>query len=215
MKAEATMSDSLSDENRLTDDAKQAMRAYMLKLVTPSAIALSIVSAIIGYIAHGLGEAEAMKAVFDKMAGPVIISAENVAKAEEQSKSQSEQIKQSAAIVEQLRASIEKTKLEADQLKTLDYEKITEVLMGKPGFADKLSKLTDQQYKALTDQIDQMRSSLSHSSVDVKNVDGRIMKCPDGYYVTGWTFQDQPGLGHGALWGPNATCAKLNLGPIQ
>jgi gas vesicle protein len=190
------MADDVKDEDRLTEEAKRAIRAYILKLVTPSAIALSIISAVIGYVARGWGETEAMKVMFDKLSGPVIASAENVGRAEEQSKNLSTQIRQSADIVDRLRASIEKSKLEADDLKSLNYEKITEVLIGKPGLADKLSKLTDQQYSALRNQIDQIKSALLRTSSDVQNVDGRIMKCPDGYYVIGWTFQDQAGLGH-------------------
>ena len=44
-----------------------------------------------------------------------------------------------------------------------------------------------------------------------KQIDGRVLACPPGSFVAGWTFQDQPGLSHGALWGPSAICRKVDL----
>jgi hypothetical protein len=78
---------------------------------------------------------------------------------------------------------------------------------------DLSSKLdeTRAQISKLSTQIEQLRTNLLQKG-DTKVVEGRIMTCPDGYYVKGWTFQDQPGLGHGALWGPSAVCAQLNVG---
>lgn len=44
-------------------------------------------------------------------------------------------------------------------------------------------------------------------------IEGRIVTCPDNSFLAGWKFQDQPGLDHGALWGPSAICRKLNIVP--
>jgi hypothetical protein len=42
-------------------------------------------------------------------------------------------------------------------------------------------------------------------------IEGRIVTCPSDSFLAGWQFQDQPGLTHGALWGPSAICRKLNI----
>jgi hypothetical protein len=42
-------------------------------------------------------------------------------------------------------------------------------------------------------------------------VEGRILTCPEGQFIAGWTFQDQPGLAHGALWAPSAICRKVGV----
>jgi hypothetical protein len=101
---------------------------------------------------------------------------------------------------------------DAENLRTLDYQKIVGTLMSDSRFSSVLATLSDQRLQAIASQISQLKASLGTASTDVRNVPGRIMKCPDGYYVIGWSFQDQPGLDHGALWGPSATCAKLNVG---
>ena len=66
------------------------------------------------------------------------------------------------------------------------------------------------QISAINSQIEQLRTSLLQKG-DTKVVEGRIMTCPDGYYVKGRTFQDQPRLEHGVLRGPSALCAQLNV----
>lgn len=233
----------------LGEQAKSAIRSYMFKLVVPSAIVISLVSGVGGYVARGLGEAESMKAAFEKLSAPLIEAAGKVATAAEQAKGAADQVKKLAEVVEkseeqakkatdnaekaktlaqslaeqvnasveivnQLKESNEKTKMELDNLRSANYQKIADELVRVPGFQDKVSKLTDGQYRTLVTQIDQLRSSLGRSSLDVRNIDSRSIRCPDGYYLVGLTFQDQAGLAHGALWGPSATCARLNVGTI-
>jgi len=84
---------------------RSAIRAYMLKLVTPSAVGLSIMSAIIGYVANGLGQAEATKTMIDNLLKLVIESAERVSKAETQATSV-EKVQASAALVDALQKQI-------------------------------------------------------------------------------------------------------------
>ncbi len=231
----------VKDDDVLSEAGKRAINAYIIRYITPSAVGLSIVSAIVGYVANGLGQAEATKNSFDKIAAPVIASATNVAKAEataqalskdvdkllteakvaaekaEKSSSDAaaavEQGRASAKIVEQIRTDTEAKQREIENLRSLDYDKVASALLKQPALSDSLSRLTSQQYSTLDKQISDLRAALAAGSSDVKTVDGRIMRCPDGYYVVGWTFQDQPGLGHGALWGPSAACARVNLPP--
>jgi hypothetical protein len=65
---------------------------------------------------------------------------------------------------------------------------------------------------ALKNEIEALRSDIQKSSTKTQLIDSRIIKCPDGYFLVGISFQDQAGLAHGALWGPSATCAKINVG---
>lgn len=71
--------------------------------------------------------------------------------------------------------------------------------------------LTRRQIAELNAEISNLRSSLLQAG-ETKSIEGRVMTCPDGYYVKGWAFQDEPGLAHGALWGPSAICGQLNVG---
>jgi len=75
--------------------------------------------------------------------------------------------------------------------------------------------------ESTTREISALRSDLLKPPTDVRKVDdpsnkqvitSRIIQCPEGSYLVGISFQDQAGLAHGALWGPQGTCAKLNVG---
>jgi hypothetical protein len=60
--------------------------------------------------------------------------------------------------------------------------------------------------------LSKLKASLLKPPTELKPVNGNSLKCPDGFYLISATFQDQSGLGHGALWGPSGVCAKLNVG---
>ena len=71
---------------------------------------------------------------------------------------------------------------------------------------------SQEEASILRNDIEALRSSLQRASDRTQKIDGRSITCPDGYFLVAISFQDQSGLAHGALWGPSATCAKLNVG---
>ncbi|WP_145963625.1 hypothetical protein [Bradyrhizobium algeriense] len=77
-----------------------------------------------------------------------------------------------------------------------------------------LSALTLRLVKAET-ELAKLRNGLLSAASERKPVGGLKLDCPEGYYLTSVQFQDQSGLAHGALWGPSATCAKLNVGQAR
>jgi hypothetical protein len=61
-------------------------------------------------------------------------------------------------------------------------------------------------------ELDRLRTGLKTSAPDpIVTVAGRYATCPNGYYAISFTFEDQSGLAHGALWGPGLKCQKLNI----
>jgi hypothetical protein len=67
--------------------------------------------------------------------------------------------------------------------------------------------------QSLQTELSNTRAGLLRTASETKTTIGGLkFQCPDGYYVVGMNFNDQEGLGHGALWGPSGVCAKLNLG---
>jgi hypothetical protein len=61
-------------------------------------------------------------------------------------------------------------------------------------------------------ELTKLKASLLKAPTELRPINGNNLKCPEGFYLITAAFQDQPGLGHGALWGPSGVCAKLNVG---
>jgi hypothetical protein len=74
----------------------------------------------------------------------------------------------------------------------------------------------------LQDKIDKLEKSISTlragllkpgSTANTVSIPSEVIRCPPGSYLIAITFQDEDGLAHGALWGPQGVCAKLNVDP--
>jgi hypothetical protein len=81
------------------------------------------------------------------------------------------------------------------------------------GINRKIDALRADLATQITAQVQQLRDSLKQTAPgDIHTIDSRDATCGPGEYLVGFLIRDQPGLGHGALWGPIARCKKLNLG---
>jgi hypothetical protein len=79
---------------------------------------------------------------------------------------------------------------------------------------DGINKRIDAVRADIAAQVEQLRGNLKKSgSGSINVINSRDATCGEGEYLVGFFFNDQPGLGHGALWGPQARCRKLSLGP--
>jgi hypothetical protein len=198
----------------LTPAAKLAIRSYMIKVATPSAIILSVVSAILGFLLNEWARGEAYVKAYGDASRSVLDTATAAAVSRGQSDLLLTEIKESAKGVAALKEEITQKKIEVEDFLKKNFEGVAKVLLGDDKFKSSLARVDQEQFKVLETTVSDLKSNLLKSASDTRNLDGRIIKCPDGYYLIGFTFQDQPGLGHGALWGPSATCGRLNVGSV-
>jgi hypothetical protein len=199
--------------DQLSLRAKVAIRSFMIKTAIPSAVVLSVVSAVFGFLLNEWARGEAYVKAYGEASKSILDTATAAAVSRGQSDLLLTEIKDSARGVSALKEEITKKKIEVDDFLTKNFEGVSQILLRDEKFKSSLVRVDQEQFKVLEAAVSDLKANLSKSS-DTRNVDGRIVKCPDGYYLNGFTFQDQPGLGHGALWGPSATCARPNVGSM-
>jgi hypothetical protein len=137
-------------EAELTPEAKDAIRAYMLKLVIPSAAILTIISGALGYVASGLARLEATSAA----TADAYAAAEKAVDAAAGAKDANQRAADAVKIAEASAEILDKAKRQTDQLLTGQYDAFSQSLFATKGFRDALGKIGDQQAKDLTAKID-------------------------------------------------------------
>jgi hypothetical protein len=198
----------------LTPQAKRAIRSYMIKAATPSAIILSVVSAILEFLLNEWARGEAYVKAYGEASKSILDTATAAAVSRGQSDLLLTEIKDSAKGVGALREEITQRKIEVEDILKKNFEGVSQVLLRDEKFKSSLAGIDQEELKALRANLSDLKLNLAKSSPNIRNFDGRIVRCPDGYYLVGFTFQDQSGLAHGALWGPSATCSKLNVSTL-
>lgn len=192
----------------LPADVKQVIRSYMLKVVTPSAIILSVISAGFGFLINEWARGEAYVKAYGEASKSILDTAQAAGVSKGQTDLLLTETKESAKIVAGLKDEITQKKFDVEGLVKGNFDSISQSLLKDQSFKASLAGVNQEQLKALSQALADLKANIAHSSPDLRNVVGLSLKCPDGYYLSGITFQDQAGLGHGALWGPSATCAK-------
>jgi hypothetical protein len=109
------MSESENDPSELlSGPAKRAIRAYMIKVATPSAIILSVVSAILGFLLNEWARGEAYVKAYSEASKSILDTAQAAAVSRGQSDLLLTEIKDSAKGVAALKEEITQKKIEVD-----------------------------------------------------------------------------------------------------
>jgi hypothetical protein len=213
------MDEKVEDEGektvKLSEPARRAIRAYMLKVVTPSAIVLSAISAVIGYLINEGARGNAYTTAYGQALSSIVATTQSTTLARSQAESLLEDTKKTVKDISALKEAVTAQKSEVDNFLKMNFEGVSQKLLGDEKFKTSLARVGDERFKALDNLVTVTRESLTKTSSDTRSVPGNVVRCPDGYYLIGIAFQDQSGLAHGALWGPTGTCAKLNVGSVS
>ncbi|MGM4891255.1 hypothetical protein [Tardiphaga sp. 839_C3_N1_4] len=197
----------------LSEEAKSAIRSYMIKIVTPSAIALSIFSAIVGFLLNEGARGGAYATAYGQALSSIVATTTSTTLARGQAETLLDETKKVAKDIQTVRDKVTAQQIEVDGFLKKSFEGVSQSLLADEKFKTSLVGVSDERYRALDKLVNSTRSSLLQASQDARTVPGLAIRCPDGYYLTAVTFQDQSGLAHGALWGPSGTCSRLNVGP--
>jgi hypothetical protein len=198
----------------MTDYEKQLIRAYMIRAVIPSAIGLSIISAIFGFVVNDWARGEAYAKAYSDAMKSVITLTEEATKSAEQVQNLLKETKSRSDEIITLDDDARRTHEQVSTEVKGDLKQIATYLLADNNFKDSLAKVDQEQFSSLVVTVSDLRANLLKASPDVRNINDRIVRCPDGYYLIGFSFQDQAGLAHGALWGPSAICGRLNVGQL-
>jgi hypothetical protein len=174
----------------LSESEKQAIRSYILKFMTPSAVILSIVSAILGYVASGLTRLEVFADAHGKASQEIFRAVADAASA----KSEAQLLLNTArtassdysTAVNGLKAALS----DADKFLSGNYQIIAEKLVGVKVFRDSLANVADERINALQAQLNAIQGKLVAVNKTTQQA-GRFgggtapILCPTGQVVVG------------------------------
>jgi hypothetical protein len=139
-------------EAELPPATREAIRAYMIKLILPSAI----VGAVLGYVVSGLARLDAS----GEAAKHATAAAEKAIEAATEAKSSNARAADAVKSAEEAQKFLEKAKSETNDLLTGRYATFSESLFATKDFRDKLGRLGDQQFIDLNAKIDALSTNL-------------------------------------------------------
>jgi len=145
-------------EAELTPEAKDAIRAFMLKFVIPSGVILTIVSGILGFVVSGLAKIDATATAVEH----ANTAAEKAVEAAADAKNANLRASESAKSADDAYATLREAKTQMDHIFSGQYESFSQSLFATKGFRETLGKIGDQQFRDLSAKID---DSVWHSGI--------------------------------------------------
>ena len=171
--------------SQLNDEARDHIRRYMLTLVALPGIAISVFSAIAGYLIHAHGEREAYIESFVKLSGPAIDSAKAAAVAQEIAESTRKKIDVDAAKIADLRKQVETSAALVSTSNAID--EIVGKLIADPGLSDRLIKASSARLSTLEVSVNALGKGRVTKELSVTNpgtAGPDVAECPYGSYVS-------------------------------
>jgi hypothetical protein len=210
---EATMVEDTDQGDHLNSEAKAAIRSYMLKVATPSAIALSVVSAVIGFLINEWARGEAYVKAYGEASQNVMQMATSAGQARGQAELFLAETKTMNEAISKIGEQIKRQKIEVDEFLNKNYQEIAAALLRDDEFRKTLAGLDAKELQALISSLSRLKVDLTKWSANpaVNGQESRISDCPPGAYAVGFAFQDEAGLAHGALWTGHIVCRFLNV----
>ncbi len=142
---------SSTPDAKLSPAAREAIRAYMIKLILPSAV----VGAVLGYVVSGLARLDA-SAEATKHA---TAAAEKAIEAATEAKNSNARAAEAVKSAEEAQKFLEKAKAETNEILAGQYDAFSKSLFATQDFRGKLGRLGDQQFTDLSARIDSLSAN--------------------------------------------------------
>src|SRR5229473_7032266 len=130
-------------------DVKQVIRSYMLKVVTPSAIILSVISAGFGFLINEWARGEAYVKAYGEASKSILDTAQAAGVSKGQTDLLLTETKESAKIVAGLKDEITQKKLDVEGLVKGNFDSISQSLLKDQNFKASLAGVNQEQLKTL------------------------------------------------------------------
>jgi hypothetical protein len=205
------------DANTLSPAAKRAVRAYILTLFIPSAIAISVVSGLVGFVINDYARDKAYAAAYSEATTAILRTASEASSASAIANLMSKEIEAARNGAKDSERYMSEMKAQADKLVTGNYESLAEGLIKYPAFKESIVRVSDDRYvaldKSLTDvngRIDVLIGKLREVGTPVTQPFGKP-DCPPGMFMIGLKLLSVPGGRSGYLGDAAVVCRLLNL----
>jgi len=201
-------------DKKLTLEAKEAIRAYLIKIFVPSTVTMTIIAGFTGYTIKDLAQKEAVETALSK-------ATDFTNQLQTKAITEADSIHQAKIEIDQYHET-EKTAAESaksylqqqQQLSQKDYGALAKQLLTDDNFRQSLVKVDITEISKIDDRLahlEKFASDLRNASGGSPgNGQGSASQCPSGSYAVGFLFQDEGGLAHGALWAGTITCRSFS-----
>lgn len=200
----------IGPDGQLTEAAKTLIHAYLFKIGIPSAVALSILSALGGFAINEVARGTAYVQAYGEVSKNILETASKASQALGQAESLRDASKKSSDDAETALSAVRNAKLQLEKLISNDADAIATALVAKPDFKTSIANIQQDEFKKLGGQVSSLRDSIlamqsvsSNSIVRGTNTDvaankgsvpplngtysldnDQIVSCPPGSFVS-------------------------------
>jgi hypothetical protein len=196
----------MADDAELTPAAKEAIRSYMIKFAIPSAVVLTIVSGVFGYVVNGLARIEAVKDTLKDTVAAAEAAAEakaTAAVAAADAAGSRTRATEAATKAEETQTYLLTVRLQTDKILTGQYGEFAKALFALPGFREAVGTINEHTIGDLNAKYDALNvppKLLTTPEVKATPIATGPMeantKCPDGTLIVGYYCEVRSGAGY-------------------
>jgi hypothetical protein len=158
-----------ANDQELTLAAKEAIRRYMLRIAVPSATVLAIISAVMGFLLNEWARGEAYVKAYGEASKSILDTATAAGQSRGKVESLAADVEKTSNTAKDTLVSVQKTKLDIDQLVNKNYDLIAKVLIDKEQFRFSLAKVDNEALGTLEQRVATIFTTLSNITAIVEN----------------------------------------------
>ncbi len=199
---------------QLTPEAKEAIRAYLLKIMAPLLAVASIASAAIGFGINEVARSSAYASAYSEASDAMIRIATASSEAKTKADVMAETIanKSNEAVKAADRASAAAAKIAA--ISSDKFELLASQLLADPNFRQSLASVSDERLKSANAKAESIQNAWNKLLLDgTPATEGRgggtLSDCPPGSYAVGLRLAVSAGGAHGIVYGGQITCRRF------
>jgi hypothetical protein len=161
----------IMSDSKLTMEAKNAIRSYMLCFVIPSGVLLSIVSGVSGYVLSGLARidatADATKVALTAVQETAKANA-NAAQAAKEAADAKDKAVSASISADETQKYILRSKVNIDQIQKRDYGELAKSLFDIKDFRDAVGTIAQREISDINLNIQQIRDIIKQNGESIK-----------------------------------------------
>jgi len=201
------------EEPKLTSEAKDAIRSYMLKFAVPSGVFLTIVSGLGGYVVSGVARIDASSEAAKyalAAAGDAAKATANAAQAAREAAEAKDKALVASSNAEDTKKYLLSVKHQVDQILTGQYAGLAKSLFEIKDFRDSIQTIPQHEISDINAKFAQIEKVLYDAS-DAPIPLSSNAWCPPGTYLTSVGSVSASGGAHGYLESISLGCKPLRF----
>lgn len=204
-----------NSSNTLTDGQKLEIRSYILRVVTPSATVLAILSGLAGFFINKVGVDEGFQQGYSQAFTALFDLTNKTATANSNAQNALDEIAVEKVAIDKYLKEIDAARAKVSVLASGDTSAIADTLLADKVFIGKLASAGSIELKSLQEQVAGLQKTIiplvTPPPPPRVGPHGSGSDCAPGTYMSGIAFSSAAGGSHGYLDAASIKCQKLSL----